>query len=276
MKMPFHRWQNAIMSRRSRRQFDARPVENSTLIYIQKFLSEFSPYPETRAVLVNQATDEIFKGAIGNLGKIKGAPAFIAFVGNIDDPNIQEKVGYLGEGVILEATASNLATCWVGGFFRPEIASLLAGAGKKERVLAVTPIGYTREGLSFEEKIMAGFGRNHQRKPLAELVSGLEETNWPGGVKKALEAARLAPSAVNRQPWRFEVQADNITVAVDNLNDSYNISKRLDCGIAMLHIEVAALDSMMKGQWEFLEPPEVARFIFTEGFEPGARLDAPR
>jgi nitroreductase len=251
-------------------------VENSTLIYIQKFLSEFSPYPETRAVLVNQATDEIFKGAIGNLGKIKGAPAFIAFVGNIDDPNIQEKVGYLGEGVILEATASNLATCWVGGFFRPEIASLLPGAGKKERVLVVTPIGYTREGLSFEEKIMAGFGRNHQRKPLAELVSGLEETNWPGGVKKALEAARLAPSAVNRQPWRFEVQADNITVAVDNLNDSYNISKRLDCGIAMLHIEVAALDSMMKGQWEFLEPPEVARFIFTEGFEPGARLDAPR
>jgi hypothetical protein len=239
-------------------------VEGSTLVYIQKFLADFSPYPETRAVLVNQSTDQVFKGAIGHLGKIKGAPAFIAFIGNMDDPNIQEKVGYLGEGVILEVTASNLATCWVGGFFRPEIASSLAGAGKKERVLAVTPIGYTREGLSLEEKIMTGFGRNHHRKPLAELVSGLDETYWPGWIKKALEAARLAPSAVNRQPWRFEVQADNITVAVDNLNDSYNISKRLDCGIAMIHIETAALDSEMQGQWEFMEPPKVARFIISD------------
>lgn len=265
MEMPFYRWQNAIMIRRSRRQFDARPVEDSTLVSIQKFLSEFSPFLETRAVLVNQSTNEVFKGAIGHLGKIKGAPAFIAFIGNMDDPNIQEKVGYLGEGVILEATASNLATCWVGGFFRPEIASLLAGAGKNERVLAVTPIGYAREDLSLEDRIMTGFGRNHLRKPLAELVTGLEETNWPSWIKKALEAARLAPSAVNRQPWRFEVQVDNITVAVDTLNDSYNISKRLDCGIAMLHIEIAALDSKMQGRWEFLEPPKVARFIFSEG-----------
>src|SRR5674476_594886 len=113
MEMPFYRWQNVIKSRRSRRQFDSRPLDISILVYMQKFLAEFSPYPDTRAVLVNEPTNEVFKGAIGHLGKIKGAPAFIAFIGNMDDPNIQEKVGYLGEGVILEATASNLATCWV-------------------------------------------------------------------------------------------------------------------------------------------------------------------
>jgi hypothetical protein len=34
----------------------------------------------------------------------------------------------------------------------------------------------------------------------------------------------------------------------------------LDCGIAMLHIEVAALNAGMKGKWEFLKSPQVARF----------------
>jgi len=211
-------------------------------------------------VLVTQSPDKVFKGAIGHYGKIKGAPAFIAFIGNMNDPYVHEKIGYSGEGIILEATALNLATCWVGALFRPEEAALLAGTREKEKVLAVTPIGYARGDWSLEENIVTGFGRMHQRKPLTELVTGLEETKRPLWLKMALEAARLAPSAVNRQPWRFYIEPDSITISVDNRNDTFNIPKRLDCGIAMLHIEVAALNSRVKGEWEFLEAPKVARF----------------
>ena len=260
MEIPFSRLYKAIMCRRSRRQYDPKPAESNILARLSTFCADFRPFPEARAVLVTESPDKVFRGVFGHYGKIKGAPAFIAFIGNMDDPHIQEKVGCLGEGVILEATALNLATCWIGGFFRPEIASLLAGAGKNERVLAVTPVGYAREDLSLEERIMTGFGRNHQRKPLSELVTGLEEIKWPAWVKAALEAARLAPSAVNRQPWRFEVKKDSITIAVDNLKDTFNISKRLDCGIAMLHIEITALNSGIQGEWEFLEAPKVAMF----------------
>ncbi len=260
MEIPFSRWYNAIMCRRSRRQYDPKPAESNILAQLSIFCAEFRPFQEARAVLVTESPDKVFRGAFGHYGKIKGAPAFIAFIGNMDNPHIQEKVGYLGEGVILEATSLNFATCWIGGFFRPGIASLLAGAGKNERVLAVTPVGYAREDLSLEERIMTGFGRNHQRKPLSELVTGLEETKWPARMKAALEAARLAPSAVNRQPWRFQVETDSITITVDNLKDTFNISKRLDCGIAMLHIEISALNSGIQGEWEFLEAPKVAMF----------------
>lgn len=258
-------WYSAIMARRSRRRFAPQPVDDNILAHIKRFCDEYRPFHEARAVLVTETPDSVFKGAIGHYGKIKGAPAFIAFIGNMDDPNIQEKVGYLGEGVILEATAKGLATCWVGGFFRPEIASLLAGARQNETVLAVTPVGYVGEDLSLEDKIMAGFGRNHRRKPLSELVTGMEEIKWPAWIREALHAARLAPSAVNRQPWRFRVAQDSITVLVDNPKDTFNISKRLDCGIAMLHIEVAALHRNTKGEWEFLDSPEVARFRVIEG-----------
>ena len=75
---------------------------------------------------------------------------------------------------------------------------------------------------------------------------------------KILEAARLAPSAVNRQPWRFLVREESITLSTDDLNDSYGISKRLDCGIAMLHIEVACRVHGIAGGWRFLDPPGVA------------------
>jgi hypothetical protein len=92
------------------------------------------------------------------------------------------------------------------------------------------------------------------------MVTGLESEKQPHWVKSALDAARLAPSAVNRQPWRFYIEPDSITVSMDNPSFNLGISKRLDCGIAMLHIEVAALDNMVKGEWQFLENPNVARY----------------
>jgi hypothetical protein len=39
-----------------------------------------------------------------------------------------------------------------------------------------------------------------------------------------------------------------------------NISRRLDCGIAMLHFEVGARLMGALGRWEILQAPEVARY----------------
>lgn len=260
MEIPFARWYPAIFRRRSRRNFEPRQIEPDHLEQLDTVCKEFRPFQEARAALVAEPPDKVFKGALGHYGKIKGAPSFIAFIGNMDDPHSNEKVGYVGEGIVLEATALNLATCWVGALFRPEVAASLVGVSENEKVLAVTPIGYAVEDWSFEEKIMTAFGRRHRRKPLNELVTGFEATKWFLWMRKSLEAARLAPSAVNRQPWRFHVEPDSITISVDNLKNTFNISKRLDCGIAMLHIEVAALHHGVRGLWEFLEAPMVARF----------------
>lgn len=121
-------------------------------------------------------------------------------------------------------------------------------------------MGYARKFESLEEKLMTGFGRSHKRLSLSKLVSGFIAEKWPDWVNVSLEAARLAPSALNRQPWGLNVEDDGIRVFVRNRGPEFNVSKRLDCGIAMLHIEVAALDSGCKGEWEFLPSPQVARF----------------
>ena len=107
---------------------------------------------------------------------------------------------------------------------------------------------------------MTGFGRSHQRLLLPVMTKGIKETQWPPWVKIALEAVRLAPSAVNRQPWGFQVEPDAIIISVRTGGSEFNVSKRLDCGIAMLHLEVAAAAYGISGKWELLEAPRVARF----------------
>jgi len=261
MDIPFSRWHRVIARRRSRRHFDPNlPIAPETLATLDKVCNQFAPFPHARSRLVTESVESVFKGIVGSYGKVKGARAFIAFVGNMDDPFVQEKVGYTGEGIILEATASGLNTCWVAGFFRRETVASLIDVSDKEQVLAVTPVGYAQQSESWEEKSMTRFGRSHNRLPLSRLVRGLPREKWPDWVNICLEAARLAPSAANRQPWGYDVQENSITVFARTSGPEFNVSKRLDCGIAMLHLEVAAADSGCMGEWEFLPSPQVAKF----------------
>jgi len=220
------------------------------------------PFPNARSYLVTESVKDVFRGIVGSYGKVKGASAFIAFIGNMDSASVQEEVGYTAEGIILEATSLGLNTCWVAGFFRPESVASLVEIKSNERVLAVTPVGYAKRLESLEEKLMTGFGRTHRRLPISKLITGPRQNELPEWVRTSIEAARHAPSAVNRQPWGFNVEEDSIIVYVRTSGPEFNVSKRLDCGIAILHIEVAAMNCGIKGQWQLLEAPHVAKFTF--------------
>jgi nitroreductase len=170
-------------------------------------------------------------------------------------------VGYTGEGIILEATTLGLGTCWVGGYFRPEEVQRQIPLAKNERLLAITPIGIPLDSYSLEEKLMVEVGRLHKRKKLSKLITGTPKQEW---MTTALEAARLAPSAVNRQPWRFTFGHDCISIHVDKRRDTSKIARRLDCGIAMLHLELGARHAGINGNWTF--PPDcVARYEADSG-----------
>lgn len=262
MQLPAQKWYEVLLKRRSRRQFNGKKLPQNIVAYLHQFSEELSNQLEgVRAVLVTEKPDEVFKGAVGSYGSIKNAPAYIAFIGDMSHPRVQEQLGYLGESFILEATYQELATCWVGGFFRPETVKKQISLEKEEKILAVSPVGYSDNKYTLEEKIMSGFAASHRRKSLEELCEDIKvKEPLPVWVKTALEAARLAPSAVNRQPWRFSIGEDSIKISVDSLKDSYQISKRLDCGIAMLHLEVGALHEGVRGEWAYLEGLDVAEF----------------
>ncbi len=263
MDIPASRWYNVIETRKSRRRFDEKLPKRKELERMENVCREFAPFEGVRSVLVRESPDDLYKGIIGSYGTIRGAKAFIAFIGNTRYKAVEEKVGYTGEGIVLEAEASGLNTCWVGGLFRREIVDSLVPLEKYEKIYAILPFGHAAEKRSFEERFLTGFGLMSRRKNLSELIIGKVNSDWPQWIHASLEAARLAPSAVNRQPWQFLIEEQSITVAVNDkkLQRESVMSKRLCCGIAMLHIETAANTFGVKGKWEFLNPPGVGRFI---------------
>ena len=255
LEIPNESWYNAISQRHSQRKYSGEVPNDDVTDKIEKVCNDFRPFPGARAVLVRNPAKEVFKGAVGEFFyKVTETPYYITFIGDMNAPNVQAIMGYLGEGVILEATALGLNTCWVGGFYRPKEVMKQINLEAGEKILGITPIGYSKE----ETDRVGVSSKQYKRKTLDKLiVSGETNDNW---VKTALEAARIAPSTANRQPWRFDINTGSITVLTNSERKGFRISRKLDCGIAMLHIELGALAAGVKGSWEFLEHPEVARY----------------
>ncbi len=258
MDLPVDRWAAAVAARKSRRSFARRTIAEETLGLLELACREFRPFPEARGVLVREPVDAVAAGIIGGYGRVAGAPCYLAFVGEMDSARVQEAVGYTGEGLILEATALGLSTCWVGGLFKPRAVSSALRSTAGERVLGISPVGYPAAKAGLTDRTFRALAGSARRKPMEDLiVGGLgPEGRWRG----ALAAARLAPSAANRQPWRFRIEGDAVTVLVDLVKANERLSRRLDCGIAMLHFELGARAAGLRGEWEFREAPEVASY----------------
>lgn len=255
-------WYQAINVRRSRRNFEkGRQIEADIKDRLHFACNSFRPFSSARVEFISEPPDDIFANALGFYGNIKNAPSFFAFIGDISDPHVQEKMGYTGEGIILEATSLGLGTCWVALTYKTEAVKSMVSLDSREKLIAVSPVGYSSERWTLEEKAFSGFGANHKRNSLSSMVTGLKKEHWPDWATSAVEAARLAPSAVNRQPWTFTIAENSITISLRGKGPEFNVSRRLDCGIAMLHIELGATHKGAAGKWELLEKPHVARFI---------------
>jgi hypothetical protein len=122
----------------------------------------------------------------------------------------------------------------------------------------------------------------HKRRAIEEVAPEFDEERWPAWAAEGVRLARAAPSAVNRQPWKFELDrqtdppglspendrsARGVTISVVARGLEGNIPRRLDCGIAMLHFEVGARLMGAPGSWESLDDPEVARYRVAETTE---------
>jgi len=254
-------WLAAVARRHSRRAFDGRPVPATSLDALEQVCAGFTPFADARTVLVREPAVDVFTGAIGSYGKVKDAPHVLLFIGDERSSTCQWHVGYVGEAAILEATALGLDTCWVGGFFNAARTSKLVALGPGERVLAISPVGFATNALGFAEKGMRLAASSHGRMTVAEIAPDTTSGAWPDWAVAAVETARLAPSAVNRQPWRFRLDAGDLVIARDNAREMPKVAKRLDCGIAMLHAELGARALGAERAWADSDSGlDVARF----------------
>lgn len=247
---------DAIASRSSRRAFDGRKVDSAVLDRIEETCRRASEGRGARAVLVRNAPESVFTGFIGSYGKVAGAPSLVAFVGGDDS---LADVGFVGECVILDATLAGLDTCWIAGTFSAENAATMADLAPGERVCAVTPLGYAKEAKSGAERLATAFMKPRARLAMAEIAPGCD--SWPAWARDAAEAVRLAPSGVNKQPWRLRFEGGALVLG--SARGTYWTAP-MDFGIAMLHAQLGALHAGVRGSWEMLSAPDIARFTPAE------------
>ncbi len=272
-------WYAAIAARHSRRKYVDTPVEPEKLERLAELIAELNRSSDAwRIALVRAHDGAIFSGIRGGYGIIKGAPCYLAFIGAPDQSARYEELGYIGEAAVLEATHLGLGTCWVSGTFDAAAAAKDVDLAPSERLVAVSPLGYPKDSYTFTEKVMKRAAGSRTRKPLERLCTGEELGGWPGWAKAAAEAARLAPSAVNRQPWIFRFDGTELTVEVapsgggrssgggGTAGGGGSSAKRLDCGIALRHLVVGAQHSLgAPVSLSFYDAPRIA------GITPGAK-----
>lgn len=253
-------WFEAIAVRRSRRRYTPRAVPQAALGALRELCERFRLAPGARVALV-EGSGGVFTGlgdsVGGAYGRVEGAPWTAAIVAP-DGADVE--AGYVGEALVLEATRLGLGTCWVAGMFDRDAAARLADPGPGERVVAVTPVGYPLERKAMVERLMSAAVRSAARRQVEDIAPGLVRTggaSWPAWAVSAVEAARLAPSGANRQPWRFRLDGSGLVLAT--AADAYWTAP-IDCGIAMLHAELGALHEGVRGDWVRLQSPGVARF----------------
>jgi len=253
------KWLEATSVRVSRRTFDGSPASAQALDAIAETCEGFRPFGDARVVLVTEPAVDVFTGILGGYGKIVGAPHVLAVIVSSDTQAAHAHAGYVGQAALLEATTQGLGSCWIGGFFDPKKASRLVELGGAETIVAVAPIGRAADQFSRTERAMRAMAHSRNRKPLEDIAPGSGQ--WPDWARAAAECARIAPSAINRQPWRLRHDGASIVISRDNILETPRVTKALDCGIAMLHAELGALGAGEAGTWEDLDRElDVARF----------------
>jgi hypothetical protein len=165
--------------------------------------------------------------------------------------------GYLGEALILEAVRLGLGTCWIAGMFDKAGAATLARLHAGERVVAVTPLGYPTSRQPGDERFMRRMTKASARLSVEKIAPGVLDGGWPAWAVTAVQAARLAPSGANRQPWRFRMDAGSLVLSrTEKLYWTWPV----DIGIVRLHVELGAAHEGVVGAWTELAAPDVARF----------------
>ena len=167
-----------------------------------------------------------FLGTLAKYGKFRGVNNYIVIAGQ-KAANLDERVGYYGEHLVLFAQSLGLNTCWVGLSYSKVPGTYMLDEG--EKIACYIAIGYGETQ-----------GVGHKIKTVNQVSNASDIT--PLWFKKGVEAALLAPTAVNQQKFSFEYvgmkNGRHLVLAKRGFSMIGYTQK--DLGIAKYHFEVGA------------------------------------
>lgn len=177
----------AILARHSVRAYTEQPITGETLATLKQKIENVNTEGNLHVQLVLDEP-KAFLCAMAKYGKFRGVKNYLVMAGKKAD-DLDERVGYYGEQIVLLAQTLGLNTCWVGVSYSKTPGAFVLDEG--EKVACVISIGYGEtQGVS------------HKIKSPAEVSNASDIT--PRWFNEGVKAALLAPTAVNQQKFHFE------------------------------------------------------------------------
>ena len=207
----------AMKERHSVRSYTDRPVEGRIKDDLSSYINDCNRDGQLHIQLV---LDEphAFDGFMAHYGKFSGVRNYIVLVGK-KSPDLEERCGYYGEKIVLHAQTLGLNTCWVAMTYSKGKAKFQLNAD--EKLCLVIAIGYGKTS-----------GTAHTSKPREAVMRANTPPDW---FLQGIDAALLAPTAMNQQKFTFTLDGNKVTAKA-----GMGFYSKIDLGIAKCHFELGA------------------------------------
>lgn len=178
-------------------------------------------------------------------------------------PQAEAAFGYCFEKFCLDAESIGVGTVMLASTMSRAAFEKAMEVKDTEVMLTVSPIGYPAEKMSVRETMMRKGVKANDRLPFETLFfdGSFEQSLTPeraGQFYDALEMVRLAPSAVNKQPWRIVVCGDTVHFyekkAKAMSNSALGDIQKVDMGIAMVHFDLTLKEAGVNGCFVTKDP----------------------
>ena len=208
----------AMTARHSVRQYEDKAIEPEKLAALEQ---EITACNQEGGLHIQLVKDEprAFDGFMAHYGKFSGVRNYIALIGP-KGADLDEKCGYYGERLVLLAQMLGLNTCWVAMTYSKIRTAFTVNAG--EKLCVVIALGYGKtQGVA------------HKSKTFEEVAQVSGEV--PAWFRSGVEAALLAPTAMNQQKFQLTLNGDQLTAKAGTAFYS-----KVDLGIVKYHFELGA------------------------------------
>lgn len=217
--------QEAMHARHSVRAYKEQPLTADIVKALKEKIVELNGEGQLHMQLVLNEP-KAFLGTLAKYGRFRGVNNYVVVAGKKTD-DLDERVGYYGEHLVLFAQTLGLNTCWVGLSYSKVPGTYVLGDG--EKIACYIAIGYGETQ-----------GVGHKIKTVQQVSNVSDIT--PPWFKKGVEAALLAPTAVNQQKFSFEYVGMNNGRHQVRAKRGFSMIgyTQMDLGIAKCHFEIGA------------------------------------
>ena len=217
--------QEAILARHSVRAYKEEPLTEDVVKVLENEISQVNLKSKLHIQLILNEP-KAFQGTLAKYGKFRNVINYLVMAGKKAE-DLDERVGYYGEYLVLLAQTLGLNTCWVGLSYTKVPGTYVLDEG--EKIACYIAIGYGETQ-----------GTSHKIKTIEQVSNVSERT--PLWFKKGVEAALLAPTAVNQQKFSFEYVGMKDGHHLVHAKKGFSMIgyTQMDMGIAKYHFEIGA------------------------------------